>query len=171
MSRLAFTFVITICGLLAVGCTSGPPGVPAPGTSSPSGAKFVVTVAPSRDGTPVVRQAPNSTLNYTETPLAITGYSLDSNGIETITVTNISPMDQSIGGWWLYNPDTKGRFEYPSELMLKPNSTVQVRNGKDVQADPPLVLHWADQPQWTGDSDDVLLLNPAGALQFWYVRK
>lgn len=148
-------------------------------TSIPATEPFSVTVI-----SPILPNSPVSPLPApTRTPLTlvITPYPTDnpseeviitemfkSNGQEHVVIENNSSVDQMIGGWYLLNPRTSQKFQFPDDLIVPVGGSIRVHSGLNGLENPPTDLYWSEKEMWNA-SIDVVLLNPAGRVMFWYV--
>ena len=113
---------------------------------------------------------PSDTPDPVKTPLIIAGATVSDDGHEAVQIKNIGAEKMDLSSYSLYNPDTKQRFSFPSGFELASGEMVEIHSGiskEAVQGG----LFWTEERVWAGGSEDILLLNPAGRLVFWYVFK
>jgi len=107
-------------------------------------------------------------------PMVISGVSVGIDGHEVVTVTNISNTPQTIGLWSIQNQDTWEFFNFPADLVVQPGASVRVHSGvaEDQIAVSETDFFWSAERQWIRqglDSLDVLLLNQAGRIMYWFL--
>jgi hypothetical protein len=151
--------------LLLAACSNTTP--PAP-TAIP-GAQVAVTAAPALPGTVIPTMAPRLNPNPAETPVIVTGLTVGPDGHEIVSIANISETDQPIGLWSVFNERTGAHFDFPADFVLKPQQVVKVHSGPGAVNNPPGDLLWSTERQWTGDQEDVILLNRPGAVMYRFV--
>jgi hypothetical protein len=113
---------------------------------------------------------PTDTPDPVKTPLVIAGAAVSADGHEAVQIQNISAEKMHLADYVLYNPETKQRFTFPSGFELAPGEMVAIHSGISEEAAKG-GLFWTEKAVWAEGSEDVLLLNPAGRLVFWYVFK
>jgi hypothetical protein len=172
---LVLCCVVLACGLVA--CNQGlsqpllSPLLPSPISSltvfnSPVSAPDSLGARPTT--LPGVR--PSDTPDAVTTPLIIAGAAVGAGGDEVVQIRNISAEKMDLSSYSLYNPDTRQRFDFPSGFELASGEKVEIHSGISKEAAQG-GLFWTENPVWSGGSEDILLLSPAGRLVFWYVFK
>lgn len=161
------TRVILVGMLLALltGCAQATAPTPTTDPARP----FVATPGPAATGMTVPVPTPNRELDPERTPVAITGFTIEPNGHEIVTITNISTEEHSIGEWSVFNPRTEAFFTFPADLTLQPGQIVRVHSGPGEVDSAAGNFAWSEQRQWTEPGEDIILMNAAGRFMFWYV--
>lgn len=167
--------VVLVGGL--AGCSQGlpqpflSPFSPSPTSSlaafdSPVGVSDSLVAQP----TALLGVRPSDTPDAAKTPLVVVGAAVSADGHEAVQIQNISAEKMRLADYALFNPDSKQRFTFPSGFELASGEMVEIHSGirKELAQGG---LFWTEDPVWAGGSEDVLLLNPAGRLVFWYVFK
>jgi hypothetical protein len=130
----------------------------------------------SAENTPVASPATPPAVRLTDTPdpiktpLIIAGAAIGGDGHEVVQIKNISTEKMDLSDYSLYNPQTRQRFSFPSGYELASGMMVEIHSGISREAATG-GLFWTEEPIWAGGNEDILLLNPAGGLVFWYVFK
>lgn len=172
------TFLMAFGVLLLVGCVATPTVSP---ISSPFESPLDYVATPQTLPGNVVMPPPSygigtvlDTPDPEYYPVAISGVWIGVDGHEVVTVTNISQIEQPIGLWSIQNQDTWGFFNFPADLVVPPDASVRVHSG--IPEDQIVVsdtdLYWSSERQWVRqglDSLDVLLLNQAGRIMYWFL--
>jgi hypothetical protein len=127
-------------------------------TATPAIVGIPSSASPSPTGTP----DPN------RTPVAIVQAELEPDR-EVITIQNISQVDQDISGWTLFNLEAVPVFIFPENVVLKPGETVQVYSAVSESEVPAGAFFWTQERIWTEVPANVMLLNKATRLVYWYV--
>jgi len=147
--------------LVACGHKPQAPMLPVSSPSAPTSTKISV----NRPAKPIY---PTDMPNPEIAPVIIASVTVDGSGHEVVVVTNISSVPQDIGNYSLYNPRLKRHFDFPKGLVLAPGESIEVHSGpgaSHIKAG----FFWTEERLWTQRNEDVLLLNPAGRVVFWYI--
>lgn len=104
-----------------------------------------------------------------QTPVAIVSAEIGPNR-EIITIQNISSSDQDISEWILFNLDAEDVFRFPENLVLEPGEVVRVYSAVAENEVPESGFFWTEETVWESLPADVLLLNQATRLVYWYVH-
>jgi hypothetical protein len=123
-----------------------------PAANQPNSPASVPSVAPPAGPT----QTPDPSL----TPLYVSGVVHTSDGMEKISVTNISKNPIDLTGVVLIRLDTDEKIYLGQGKQLDPGKSVDVYNGPG-QIDPAKGLKWTDKPMLTKDYDEVILIDKA----------
>ena len=179
MGQLRLVVVLS-CVVLVGGLAGCSQGLPQPFLSplSPSPTSSLATFdspvgaadSPVAQPTAPLGVRPSNTPDPAKTPLIIAGATISDDGHEAVQIRNISADTMDLSGFSLYNPDSEQRFDFPLGFGLASGEMVEVHSGIS-QALAQGGLFWTEDPVWAGGSEDVLLLNPAGRLVYWYVFK
>jgi hypothetical protein len=165
--------VVLSCVVLVGGLAGCSQALPQPflSTLSPSPTSSLATFdSPVAQPTAPLGVRPSNTPDPAKTPLIIAGATISDDGHEAVQIRNISADTMDLSGFSLYNPDSEQRFAFPLGFGLASGEMVEVHSGIS-QALAQGGLFWTEDPVWAGGSEDVLLLNPAGRLVYWYVFK
>ncbi len=127
-------------------------------TATPPAAVLPPNSSPSPTGTP----DPN------RTPVAIVEAVIEPDR-EIVSIENVSQVDQDISGWVLFNLEANPVFRFPENTVLKPGERVQVYSAVPESEVPAGAFFWTEEKVWTTFPADILLLNKATRLMFWYV--
>lgn len=165
MTRTLANAVLALIAVLALAACENQ-AAPSPETTEQQG--FVATPAPPGPGTEVPAPGPNQVLDPEQTPVAITGLTVDETGHEIVYITNISEESHQIGGWAVFNRRTERSFVLPPDLTIEPGQVVRVHSGPGGVDNPPGDFLWSEERQWSEAREDVLLVNQAGRLMYWY---
>ena len=116
--------------------------------------------------TPSMR--PTDTPDPSRTPLIIALVAVNEEGREVVLIKNIGPELLDLEGFSIYSPSQDRRFDFPPNFVLSPGESVAIYSGvaKEQVKDG---FFWTRERLWIEENDDVLLLNPAGRVVFWYV--
>ncbi len=117
---------------------------------------------------PKASPAPKDTPDPARTPVAIVQAELLPDR-EVITIQNISDQDQDISGWVLFNLDSEHVFRFPDDVLLKPGDSVQVYSAVAEENVPEESYFWTSEKIWNKFPANVMLLNKATRLMYWYV--
>jgi hypothetical protein len=110
-----------------------------------------------------------ATPDPSRTPVAIVSANTGSDP-EIITIQNISSSDQDVSGWILFNLDSEDVFRFPENLVLEPGEVVRVYSAVAENKVPEGAFFWTEETVWEGLPANVLLLNRATRLVYWYVQ-
>lgn len=124
----------------------------------------------SSAASPIIGDIPNplqDTPDPNKSPVIISNINHNENGIETISITNISEQSQDINGYSLINPMTSEHINI-FNVVLEPGDSFFVYNGLDA-TEYPDGLAWMEQPIIQHPGDSIYLLNHAGRLIWSYV--
>ena len=167
--------VVVVCGLVA--CSQGlPQPFLSPVSSTPTSSLGAFNSPVSAPDSLVARPTappgvrPSATPDPARTPLIIAGAKVSDDGHEAVQIRNISADTVDLSGFSLYNPDSEQRFDFPLGFGLASGEMVEVHSGISQELAQG-GLFWTEDFVWAGGSEDVLLLNPAGRLVYWYVFK
>jgi hypothetical protein len=179
MGQLRLVMVLS-CVVLVSGLAGCSRGLPLPFLSplSPSPTSSLATFdspvgaadSPVAQPTAPLGVRPADTPDPANTPLVIAGATVSADGHEAVRIQNISAEKMNLADYALYNPDSKQQFTFPSGFELAPGEMVAIHSGSSQELAQG-GLFWTEDSVWAGGSEDVLLLNPAGRLVYWYVFK
>lgn len=118
---------------------------------------------PSIPRTPVLRNTPEKKVDFTDT-LIVSKLDLEE---QYLTVTNESKEWVSLEEWTLSNKDGSESFEFPADLVLKPEESVTVWYGPDAKSRFcfPTDISWVNHGEVVFDleeGDAALLVDPNG---------
>lgn len=91
------------------------------------------------------------------------------DGVETIFVTNISDMEQSLKDRTILDPDTLDYIDLPQDKTLEPSESFKVYNGP-IAPEEADGLVWQDEPVLESRGDRLVLLNQAGRVLWNYIN-
>jgi len=112
---------------------------------------------------------PTGTPDPNRTPVAIVRADIRPDR-EVVTIQNISTDEQDVSGWILFNlSDDDPVFRFPDGLVLAPGDTVQIYSAVSEEDVPEGAYFWTTEKVWHNLPADVLLLNKATRLVYWYV--
>lgn len=152
--------------LVAVGCGgTEPEPTPSPVPTEKSFAITVISPDSTRSPqvlivTPQAKPTPDEEVIIAEV--------FNSDKQEYVLIKNNSSVEQNMGGWYLFNPRTGLKFRFPDDFKLPVDGSVRVYSGPDGVDNPLTDFYWGVRCLWDDTSDDVILLNPAGRVMFWY---
>ena len=124
----------------------------------------ITIVLPELQASPVPKDTPDPA----RTPVAITQAELLPDR-EVVTIQNISNQDQDISGWVLFNLESDHVFRFPEDIVLKPGDSVQVFSAVAEEDVPEGGYFWTQDKVWNKFPANVMLLNKATRLMYWYV--
>lgn len=152
---------------LATPASQGEPTTPPVGTTltSPLGSP---TLTPAFVLTPPAAPNSGNELDPARTPVAIANAAIGPNR-EVVTIKNISDVEQSIGGWVLFNVAGGPAFRFPDDRVLQPGEAVEVYSAVTEDQVPDGAYFWTEEKIWNEFPADVLLLNNITRLMYWYV--
>ena len=117
---------------------------------------------------PGASPSPTGTPDPARTPVAIVQAEILPDR-EVITIQNVSDQDQDLSGWVLFNLESEHVFRFPDGVLLKPGDSIQVYSAV-AEGDVPEGAHfWTTDKVWPKLPANVLLLNKATRLMYWYV--
>ncbi len=173
--RKIILFSLVVIMMLA-GCNSSPaPLTPLAGlptnTSQAVGYPDENQIAATPSGYPapeftLATMVPTSTPDAAKTPITIASVTHTTDGLEVITIKNISQTDQDISLYSLLNPDTQELYTFPSNTKLTVGQVVYIYNGTG--ATYPNGQKWLDKPYLTTPGIVVQLLNQASRIIYTY---
>lgn len=151
--------------LVAVGCGGTEPKLtPSPMPTEKS--FFITVISPNSTRSQVLIVTPQA--KPTPDEEVIIGEVFNSDEQEYVLIKNNSSVEQNMGGWYLFNPRTGLKFRFPDDFKLPVGGSVRVHSGLDGVDTPPTDFYWDVGYLWNDTGDDVILLNPAGRVMFWY---
>ena len=173
--RVLLAAMLLLTGLLVSCGGQEPSATPPPAASqTPTSTTFTspltepsatpVMVLPEVSGSP----SPTGTPDPVRTPVAIVQAELLPDR-EVVTVQNVSAEDQDIGGWVLFNLESTPVFRFPDDVVLKPGDSVQVYSAVAEEDVPEGAYFWTSDKVWHKFPANVMLLNKATRLMYWYV--
>ena len=177
-SKILFLVII---GAMLAGCKSSPaPSSVTPTLTPPSNGYPVLTPGngypeqnqntqnnpgyPAVTTTPAARM-PTDTPDPAKTPVIIASVTHTTDGIEVITLKNITQSEQDISLYSLLNPDTQELFTFPDKSKLAAGESIAVYNGTGAYPDG---KKWLDKPFLTVAGSSVQLLNQAARIMYTF---
>lgn len=90
------------------------------------------------------------------------------DGVESISIKNISPSTQDISAYMIYSPKLDVRKILPSDLILEPGDSFVLYNGANLDKIPE-DQRWLEAPVLTEVLDEVWLTNAAARIIYYFI--
>ena len=136
-------------------------GYPSQGEITPNNPGYPVSAT-----TTLATMVPTGTPNAVLTPVIIASIEHTTDGLEVITIKNISQTDQDISLFSLINPLTQDLYPFPDKSTLSSGQSIVVFNGAG--ATYPSGQKWLDKGFLTTAGDSIQLLNQAARIIYTY---